>query len=426
MSTVQVQTRPRVVIIGAGFAGLAAAKALSRSPVEVILIDRRNHHLFQPLLYQVATAALSPAQIAQPVRRIVKGQRNCTVALGEVIGVETERKLIRGRRAELSYDYLIIATGATHTYFNHDEWAPYAPGLKTVEDALYIRRRILDAFEKAEISVDPAKTAALMTFVLIGGGPTGVEMAGAIAELARHTLAGEFRRINPADARVILVEAGPRILSAFPERLSARSRRDLERLGVRVITGQAVTECSAEGATVGAEFIPCRTILWCAGVKASPAAEWLQAEHDAAGRVMVEPDLSLPGRPEIFVIGDTARVIDGRGKPVPGLGPAAEQQGHYAAGVIEARVRGGALPGPFTYADYGTMATIGRGKAVADIRSMQFTGFIAWLMWGVIHLMPLVGFRNRLVVALDWFWSYLTRARGVRLITAGQKMETDI
>lgn len=415
-----VSSRPRVLIIGAGFGGLAASRRLARTPADITLIDRSNHHLFQPLLYQVATAALSPAQIAQPIRAIVKNQHNCTVALGEVTGIDPAGKRVSGHHGSTNFDYLVIATGATHTWFNHPEWAPHAPGLKTIDDALAIRARVLHAFEKAEITTDAEERHALLSFVLIGGGPTGVEMAGAIAELARHTLAGEFRRINPADAKVILIEAGPRLLPAFPEALSARAQHDLERLGVQVMTGQKVLDCSEDGATVGTGLIRCRSILWCAGVKASPAATWLNAEHDPAGRVVVTPDLSVPGHPDIFIIGDAARVVDANGIVVPGLCPAAEQQGHYVARVIDHRIRGLPAPPPFRYFDKGIMATIGRGKAVADIRGLKFGGLVAWLLWGAIHLMPLVGFRNRVVVALDWLWAYLTRARGVRLITAEQ------
>lgn len=408
---------PRIVIIGAGFAGLSAARALARTPAEIVLIDRSNHHVFQPLLYQVATAALSPAQIAQPIRTILKSQKNCTVELLNIDNIDISNKTISGDGTELSFDFLIIATGATHTYFKHDEWAPHAPGLKSIEDALKIRRLILNAFEKAEITHDEAERRALMSFLLVGGGPTGVEMAGAIAELARHTLTGEFRHINPAESRVILVEAGDRILSAFPAHLSRRSQGDLQELGVEVITGRQVTDCTSEGAWMDREFIPCRTIIWCAGVKASPAAQWLDAEKDHAGRVIVNGDLSITGHPEIFVVGDTAHVKDRLGITVPGLCPAAVQQGKYAAAVIDRRIRGLPPPAPFRYRDKGIMATIGRGKAVALIRQFQFGGLLAWLLWGIIHLIPLVGFRNKFVVALDWLWSYTTSNRGVRLIT---------
>lgn len=418
--------RPRVVIVGAGFAGLAAARALRRAPVDVTLIDRHNYHLFQPLLYQVATAALSPAQIAQPIRAIVRRQKNCTVALGEVIGIDTARKTVRGHAGELPYDYLVVATGAAHAYFGHDDWAAAAPGLKTIDDATHIRRRVLDAFEQAEHCEDAAQRRALMTFVIVGAGPTGIEMAGAIAELARHTLKGEFRHIDPAAARIILAEAGPRVLSAFPERLSDRARRDLEKIGVEVLTGRSVSDCSAAHVVIGDETISCRTIIWAAGVKASPAAAWLAAEADRAGRVKVAPDFSLSAHPEIFVIGDTAALTDARGRAVPGLAPAAQQAGAYAGRVIRARVAGGPPPAPFKYRDDGTMATIGRGKAVALIRGFGFAGFIAWWMWGVIHIMPLVGFRNRVVVAIDWFWSYLTHARGARLMTAPKDKRADV
>lgn len=417
---------PRVVVIGAGFGGLKATKTLADSPVEVVLIDRHNHHLFQPLLYQVATAALSPAQIAQPIRAIVKNQQNCTVALGEVTSIDPEKKRVYGQHGEMAYDYLVIATGATHTYFNHNEWAAYAPGLKSIDDALAIRGQILSAFEQAELAENLDEKKALLTFVLVGAGPTGVEMAGAIAELARHTLAGEFRRINPADARVILVEAGPRILPTFPQQLSQRAQRDLEQLGVRVITGQKVTECTEACATVGNDVIPCRTIIWCAGVKASPVANWLNVRHDQAGRVYVNPDLSVPGHSDIYVIGDAAHLVDRNGITVPGLCPAADQQGAYVAQVIDSRIRQVPAPAAFAYNNQGIMATIGRGKAVAEVYKMQIVGLSAWVLWGAIHLMPLVGFRNRLVVAMDWFWSYLTSSRGVRLITTDQNAGTDI
>jgi len=419
-------TRPHVVVIGAGFAGLAATSALRSSPVRVTLIDRRNYHLFQPLLYQVATAALSPAQIAQPVRSIVRRQKNCTVALGEVIGIDTAGKTVRGHAGAVPYDYLVVATGAAHAYFGRDDWAAVAPGLKTIDDATHIRRRVLHAFEQAETTDDEALRRALMTFVVVGAGPTGVEMAGAIAELARHTLKGEFRRIDPASARIILAEAGSRVLAAFPEKLSSRARRDLEKIGVEVMTGKSVSDCRAEQVVIDDETIPCRTIVWAAGVKASPAADWLGAAADRAGRAVVAPDYSLPAHPDIFVVGDTAALTDAKGRAVPGLAPAAVQAGRYVGRVIHARVTGAPAPSPFAYRDDGTMATIGRGKAIALIRGFGFGGFMAWWMWGVIHIMPLVGFRNRVVVAIDWFWSYLTHARGARLITAPKDKGADL
>lgn len=418
--------RPHVVVIGAGFAGLAAVSALRRAPVDITLVDRHNYHLFQPLLYQVATAALSPAQIAQPIRAIVRRQKNCTVALGEVVGIDTARKTVRGHAGEIAYDYLVVATGATHAYFGHDDWAVMAPGLKTIDDATHIRRRVLQAFEQAEHCGDAAERRALMTFVVVGAGPTGVEMAGAIAELARHTLRGEFRRIDPAAARIILAEAGPRVLAAFPEKLSNRARRDLEKIGVEVMTGRAVGDCAEDHVTIGDDVIPCRTIVWAAGVQASPAARWLGAACDRAGRVQVAPDYSLAAHPDVFVVGDTAALTDAKGRAVPGLAPAAVQAGKYAGRVIQARVTGAAPPAPFAYRDDGMMATIGRGKAIVLIRGFGFGGFMAWWMWGVIHIMPLVGFRNRVVVAIDWFWSYLTHARGARLMTAPKDKRADV
>lgn len=418
--------RPRVVVIGAGFAGIAAVKGLRGVDADVVLIDRHNYHLFQPLLYQVATAALSPAQIAQPTRAIVRRQKNCTVALGEVTAIDTARKIVRGHTDEIAYDYLVVATGATHAYFGHDEWAEAAPGLKTIDDATHIRRRVLGAFEQAETCEDETLRRALMTFVVVGAGPTGVEMAGAIAELARHTLKGEFRNIDPASARIILAEAGPRVLAAFPEKLSNRARRDLEKIGVEVMTGKAVGNCAKDHVVIDGETIPCRTVVWAAGVQASAAAKWLGAEADRAGRVKVAADYSLPTQADIFVVGDTAALTDSAGRAVPGLAPAAQQAGKYVARVIRARIEGKDAPPPFKYRDDGTMATIGRGKAIALIRGFGFGGFIAWWMWGVIHIMPLVGFRNRVVVALDWMWSYLTHARGARLITAPKDKRADL
>ena len=422
----QAKKRPHVVVVGAGFAGLAAVRGLKNAPVDVTLIDRRNYHLFQPLLYQVATAALSPAQIAQPIRAIVRKQKNCTVVLGEVTAIDTARKVVCGHEGEVHYDYLVIATGATHAYFGNDQWAAVAPGLKTIDDATHIRRSVLEAFEQAEMTDDAALREALMTFVVVGGGPTGVEMAGAIAELARFTLKNEFRRIDPAKARIILAEAGPRVLAAFPEKLSQRATRDLERIGVEVMTGQPVTECTAEQVVIGGQTIACQTIIWAAGVKASPAAQWLGVAADRAGRVHVSHDYTVSVLPDVFVVGDTAAMIDAYERAVPGLAPAAQQSGAYAAKVITARVTGAPLPESFSYFDAGTMATIGRGKAIALIRGFGIGGFIAWWLWGVVHIMPLVGFRNRVVVALDWIWSYLTHARGARLITAPKNKGADI
>lgn len=414
-----------MVIIGSGFAGLAATRSLAETDIEIILVDKSNHHVFQPLLYQVATAALSPAQIAQPIRTIVKNQKNCTVELNEVVDINTDINEVICKNFSISYNYLVIATGATHTYFSHDEWSEFAPGIKSIEEALNVRKKILNAFEQAEINDDSASQRKLMTFVLIGGGPTGVEMAGAIAELASHTLVGEFRHINTADARVILVEANDRILPTFPESLSDKSKKDLEELGVEVITGEMVSECNDKGVKINNVFIDCNTVIWCAGVKASPAASWLNVEHDPSGGVIVKPDLSVPGHPEIFVVGDTANVVDDTGITVPGLCPAAVQQGDYVAQVISHQINKQAKPGPFRYHDKGIMATIGRGKAVAHLKYFNMSGFIAWCMWGAIHLIPLVGFRNRIVVAMDWLWSYLTSDRGVRLITSDPARNPD-
>jgi NADH dehydrogenase len=405
------------VIVGAGFGGLAAATGLGKAPVEVTVIDRRNHHLFQPLLYQVATAGLSPADIAQPIRAILGYQSNASALLGRVIGVDhAAREVLTGDR-RVAYDYLIVATGARHAYFGHDEWEAIAPGLKSIEDATDIRRRILLAFERAEAASDPDERRALLTFVLVGGGPTGVELAGAIAELAKRALTADFRSIDSRQTRVVLVEAGPRLLPVMPERLSAKAKRALERLGVEVRLGQPLTGCDAEGAMLGDEKIAARTILWAAGVAASPAASWLEAEKDRAGRVKVEPDLTLPGHPEIFVIGDTAAATDAAGKPLPGIAPAAKQAGEYVARVIRARAAGRAAPPPFHYRHLGNLATIGRHAAVADFGWLRLSGRLAWLLWGAVHIFFLIGFRNRIVVLLDWLWSYLTFQRGARLIT---------
>jgi NADH dehydrogenase len=409
--------REHIVIIGGGFGGLSAALALRKVPVRVTLIDRRNYHLFQPLLYQVATAGLSPADIASPIRGILRRQRNTTVLLGKVTGVDIAGKAVLIDERRVTYDQLVIATGARHAYFNHEEWERFAPGLKKIDDATDIRSRILVAFERAENSSDDRERRRLLTFVIVGGGPTGVEMAGAIAELARRALAIDFRNIDPGSARVVLVESGPRVLAAFPESLSAAANRALERLGVEVRVGTRVSRCSLEGVIISNDWIESDTIIWAAGVMASPAAKWLGAEQDRAGRALVECDLTLKGHPEIFVIGDTALVKAGDGKPLPGIAPVAKQQGAYVACVIAARVGHRPTPAPFHYRHLGTMATIGRKSAVADFGKLRLSGFIAWLIWGVVHVYFLVGFRNRVAVLMGWLWAYLTFERGARLIT---------
>lgn len=415
--------RPRVVIVGAGFGGLAAAKALASAPVEVTLIDRRNYHLFQPLLYQVATAGLSPAQIAQPIRAILRRQKNARVLLGRVTGVDRQARMVEVGEKRVPYDYLVVATGARHAYFGHDEWEPFAPGLKKIDDAVAIRRRILLAFERAETTEDMAERQKLLTFVVIGGGPTGVEMAGAIAELAKRALAQDFRAIDPRDARILLVEAGPRLLTVMPESLSAKTVKSLNKLGVEVRLGQAVTAVTADGVTVGAELIPAHTVVWGAGVAASAAAKWLGAEKDRAGRVTVLPDLSLPGQPEVFVIGDTAAMMTKDGKPVPGIAPAAKQAGKHVARTIRARIAGQREPGRFRYLHPGNLATIGRSHAVADFGTYRFSGFIAWVLWSVAHVYFLIDFRNRIGVSFDWLWSYFTYQRGARLITGEDTLD---
>lgn len=413
-------TRPRVVIIGAGFGGLAAAKALKNAPVDVTIIDRRNHHLFQPLLYQVATAGLAPNQIATPIRAIVRHQKNATVELGTVEAIDTaKREVVLGDR-RVAYDFLIIATGARHAYFGHDQWEAVAPGLKKIDDATDIRRRVLLAFEHAESTTEPEERRALLTFVVVGGGATGVEMAGAIAELAHWALADDFHAIDPTQARIVLVEAGPRLLPAFPPELAEHARQALVKLGVEVQLGHAVEECDSSGVKHRNERIPARTIVWAAGVQASPAAKWLKCEKDRAGRATVADDLSVPGHPEIFVIGDTAAVNDPNGKPVPGIAPAAKQMGTYVGRLLAARLRGKVKPGPFRYRHDGSLATIGRNAAIADFGWIRLKGRLAWWLWGIAHIYFLIDFRGRLVVALQWLWSYLTYRRGARLITGGE------
>jgi len=414
-------TRPRVVIIGAGFGGLSAAKALRDAACEVTVIDRRNYHLFQPLLYQVATAALSPAEIASPIRSILSRQKNARVLMARVAGIDAARKrvLLQNGREE-RFDYLVVATGARHAYFGQDQWEKFAPGLKKIDDATDIRRRILLAFERAEATDDPEARKALLTFAVIGGGATGVEMAGAIAELAHWALADEFRSIDPTQARIVLIEAGPRLLPAFPPDLGEHARKALTKLGVEVRLGRAVEQCDEAGVILGGERIQARSIVWGAGVQASPAAKWLAADKDRAGRVVVATDLSAPGHPDIFVIGDTAAVMDHKGKPVPGIAPAAKQMGAYAGRRIAARVAGKAEGGPFRYRHAGSLATIGRSAAIADFGWIKVTGWFAWWLWGVAHIYFLIDFRSRFIVALQWFWSYLTYRRGARLITGSE------
>ncbi|HEX6924057.1 MAG TPA: NAD(P)/FAD-dependent oxidoreductase [Longimicrobiaceae bacterium] len=409
--------RPRVVIVGGGFGGLYAARALRNAPVQVTVIDRRNYHLFQPLLYQVATAALSPADIAAPIRQILHKQRNTEVLLAEVTDIDTENRLIRvedGRTK--SYDYLILATGSVDQYFGHDEWARTAPGLKAVDDATEIRRRFLLAFEAAEQEPDPQRRAALLTFVVIGGGATGVEMAGAFAELARHTLARDFRRIDPTQARVVLLEGGPRLLPAYPDELSQKAKEQLERLGVEVRLNAMVTNIDFEGVWVGDERIETRTVVWGAGVKASPLGHKLGVPTDRMGRVFVEPDLSIPGHPEVFVIGDLANFSHQTGEPLPGVAQVAMQQARTAAENILRTMRDQPRL-EFRYKDKGMMATIGRAAAVAVIGGRKLSGLIAWLAWLFVHIVFLIGFRNRVLVLLQWAWAYLTWQRSARLIT---------
>jgi NADH:ubiquinone reductase (H+-translocating) len=410
--------KPHVVIVGAGFAGLYCARALKDAPVWVTVVDRKNHHLFQPLLYQVATAALNPADIAVPTRSILRRHRNADVVLGEVTGFDLATKQVRLASGEsLEYDQLVIATGATHSYFGKPEWARYAPGLKTVEDAVEIRRRILLAFERAEREADPAEREALLTFVVVGGGPTGVELAGALTEIARHTLVADFRHIDPTSARVILLEGTPRVLPSYPEDLSESARRQLSSLGVEVRMGKLVTGIDGEGVSVGEERIPARTVLWGAGVAASPLARAIGVPLDRAGRVKVNPDLTIPGHDDVFVAGDLAAAVNEDGSVVPGVAPAAIQEGKHVAKAIEASLRGEPRE-PFRYFDKGTLSTIGRARAVGVVyRRLHLTGLVAWLAWLFVHIFFLIGFRNRFLVILSWAWQYATYGRGARLIT---------
>jgi len=410
---------PHVVIVGAGFGGLEAAKALRHAPVEMTVIDRVNHHCFQPLLYQVATAALSPADIAWPIRSILATQKNTRVVMADVTAIDTDAKEVRtDRTAPFRYDFLVIATGVTHSYFGHDEWAPYAPGLKRIEDATEIRRRLLRAFEAAEVSEDAAERRRLMNFIVVGGGPTGVELAGACAEVARYVLSRDFRRIDPRTSRILLIEAGPRILPTFPQDLARYAHRTLERMGVEVFTATAVSDCDETGVgTADGRRFEGATIVWAAGVMASPAAQWLGAAHDKAGRIAVAPDLKVEGADNVYAIGDVARVTRLDGRPLPGIAPTAKQMGRYVGRAIAARVAGRPAPGPFRYRHYGDLATIGRRAAIVSIGRFRLRGFLGWLFWSIIHIYFLIGTRHRLMVAFEWLWDYLTFQRGARLIT---------
>ncbi len=411
------EQRPRVVIAGAGFGGIEAAKALARAPVDVTIIDRQNHHCFQPLLYQVATAALSPADVAWPIRHIFRRQKNATVLMADVRGVDTAQRVVGADSVEIPYDYLVLATGATHSYFGHDDWAEAAPGLKRIEDATRIRRRILIAFERAELTSDEAERRRLLTFVIVGAGATGVEMAGAIAEVARQTLAMDFRNIDPRTARIVLIEAGPRVMPTFPENLSDYVRTTLAAKGVEVMTDTRVTGCDMRGVDTDRGRIDAGTVIWAAGVVASPAARWLGAEPDRAGRIKVGPDLSVPGHAEIFAVGDTAAVADAQGRPVPGVAPAAKQMGRYVGRLIAARIAGEPSPPPFRYRHQGDLATVGRNAAVVKLGRLELRGFLGWLFWGLVHVYFLVEVRERFIVAFTWLWEYLTFQRGARLIT---------
>ena len=407
---------PHVVVVGGGFGGLYAARALAGKPVRVTLLDRRNHHLFQPLLYQVATAALNASDIAAPLRSVLRRAKNITVLMAQVDRVDLADRCLVLDRGEIRYDALILAVGASHSYFGHEDWEQYAPGLKSLEDALEIRRRVLLAYELAEREHDAAEREALLTFVVVGGGPTGVELAGALAEIARRTIARDFRSIDPTAARVLLLEGGPRVLAAFPEPLSRRAQESLERIGVEVRTRSVVTQVTADAVWLGGEQIRTRTVLWAAGVAASPLNRTLGVALDRSGRVSVEPDLSIPGHPEAFAIGDMSVVRDTSGTALPGLAPVAMQQGARAADNVLRRLSGRPTR-PFRYHDRGIMATIGRAAAVADIRGLRLSGLIAWLAWLLVHITFLIGFRNRLLVLFEWAWAYVSWHRGARLIT---------
>jgi NADH dehydrogenase len=424
------RARPRVFIVGGGFAGLAAAKALAGAPAEVTVIDRRNHHVFQPLLYQVATASLSPADISAPIRAVLRGQTNCQVVLAEITAVDLALRRLSITGAHGEYDYLVLAAGATHAYFGHDDWAQLAPGLKSLEDATELRRRILLAFESAEYEASEEARRAVLTFGIVGGGPTGVELAGAIKEIAGHTLPRDYRHIDTRTTRVILFESGPRVLPPFPPVLSARAQRDLERMGVEVRVNSTVTGVTGQGLHVGEEFIPVRNVFWAAGVKASPLGKSLRVPLDRAGRVLVGADLTIPGHPEVFVVGDMAAAKSAdTGEPVPGVAQGGLQMGHFAGRTIAREVRGqskSATRAPFVYRDKGSLAVIGKAKAVAQIGRLTCGGFVAWLLWGAVHIAFLIGFRHRLQVLFSWFWNWLLNARDARLITGDARLDLQV
>ncbi|MEM6304817.1 MAG: NAD(P)/FAD-dependent oxidoreductase [Pseudomonadota bacterium] len=414
--------RPKVVIIGAGFGGLAAARTLRNAPVDVEIIDKRNYHLFQPLLYQVATADLSPADIAWPIRGIFSGQKNVQVSLSKVLDVDTENQRVICEDHDAAYDHLIVANGSSHSYFGNDDWGEHAPGLKRIVDATEVRRRVLMAFERAEVSEDTEEIARELTFVIVGGGPTGVEMAGAIAELAHVTLSGDFRRIKPQDARILLIEGGPRVLPAFPEDLSDRAQRSLEELGVDVRTGVMVEHIAEDHVVAGGEVMPTATTIWAAGVKVADLGRWLGVETDKVGRVAVADDLTVPGKPELSVIGDAASVAWRGDETVPGIAPAAKQQGKYVGRRIAALCAGRAAPAPFRYRHLGNLATIGRNSAVMSIGRFKLTGRLAWWIWGIVHIYFLIGVKRPLIVAINWFYSYVFRSKGARLITGMESL----
>src|ERR1700742_1567007 len=419
MATTSTTSPHRVVIVGAGFGGLETTYRLAGAPVEITLIDRRNHHLFHPLLYQVATASLATSEIAWPIRYLLRDRHDVTTLFANASGVDAPNKrVLLDDGGSIPYDTLVLATGARHAYFGHDEWEPFAPGLKTLEDATTLRRRILVAFERAERETDSLRRAALLTFVIIGAGPTGVELAGTIAELAQDTLAPDFRNIDTHKTRVVLIEAGPRVLAGFADDLSAYAQRSLEKIGVEVILGQPVTECSADGVVYGANRLDAKTIIWAAGVRASPAAEWLGAPADRAGRLQVLPDLTVPNHPDIFAVGDTVTIADQDGNPVPGIAPAAKQQGRHVAASIKARLRG-ETPTPFHYSHAGSLAQIGKRKAVIDFGAIKLRGTLAWWIWGIAHIYFLIGLRKRLSVALSWLLIHARDQRAARLITQG-------